>query len=109
MFNYFLHSIVLIFLGYCSIYPILFWTTPLKKIEPGFYRFNLGKCCVVGSLGVIAYYYAYKQGLEKVPTIEEMSTLLANLIDLDLFLQIQNGNLPNVLDGSVKLIYKSNI
>ena len=57
MFNYFLHSIVLIFLGYCSIYPILFWTTPLKKIEPGFYRFNLGKCCIVGSLGVTAYHF----------------------------------------------------
>ena len=57
MFNYFLHSIVLIFLGYCSIYPILFWTTPLKKIEPGFYRFNLGKCCIIGSLGVTAYHF----------------------------------------------------
>ena len=57
MFNYFLHSIVLIFLGYSSIYPILFWITPLKKIETGFYRFNLGKCCIVGSLGVLAYHF----------------------------------------------------
>tara|TARA_B110000014_G_scaffold227687_1_gene187639 strand:+ start:925 stop:1716 length:792 start_codon:yes stop_codon:yes gene_type:complete len=57
MFNYFLHSIVLIFLGYSSIYPILFWITPLTKIETSFYRFNLGKCCVVGSLGALAYHF----------------------------------------------------
>tara|TARA_B000000477_G_scaffold65515_1_gene54915 strand:+ start:169 stop:960 length:792 start_codon:yes stop_codon:yes gene_type:complete len=57
MFNYFLHSIVLIFIGYSSIYPILFWVTPLKKIETGFYRFNLGKCCVVGFLGASAYHF----------------------------------------------------
>lgn len=57
MFNYFLHSIVLIFLGYSSIYPILFWITPLKKIESGFYRFNLGKCCIIGSLAVSAFHF----------------------------------------------------
>ena len=57
MFNYFLHSIVLIFLGYSSIYPILFWITPLKKIETSFYRFNLGKCCIIGSLGISAYHF----------------------------------------------------
>ena len=57
MFNYFTHAIVLIFIGYASTYPFFFWTTPLSKIDQGFYRFNLGKCCVVGSLGVIAYYF----------------------------------------------------
>ena len=57
MFNYFLHSIVLIFLGYSSIYPILFWITPLRKIEISFYRFNLGKCCIVGSLGALAHHF----------------------------------------------------
>ena len=54
---YFTHAIVLIFIGYTSTYPFFFWTTPLSKIDQGFYRFNLGKCCVVGSLGVIAYYF----------------------------------------------------
>ena len=57
MFNYFTHSIVLIFIGYASIYPLFFWITPLKKIDQGFYRFNLGKCCVIGSLGVIANHF----------------------------------------------------
>ena len=57
MFNYFTHSIVLIFLGYASVYPLFFWITPLQKIDQGFYRFNLGKCCIVGSLGTLAYYF----------------------------------------------------
>ena len=57
MFNYFLHSIVLIFLGYASLYPILFWVTPSNKIEISFYRFNLGKCCIVGFLGALAYHF----------------------------------------------------
>ena len=57
MFNYFTHSIVLIFLGYASVYPLFFWITPLQKIDQGFYRFNLGKCCIIGSLGTLAYYF----------------------------------------------------
>ena len=57
MFNYFLHAIVLIFLGYASLYPILFWVTPSNKIEISFYRFNLGKCCIVGFLGALAYHF----------------------------------------------------
>ena len=57
MFNYFTHSIVLIFLGYASVYPLFFWITPLQKIDQGFYRFNLGKCWIIGSLGTLAYYF----------------------------------------------------
>ena len=57
MFNYFTHSIVLIFLGYASVYPLFFWITPLQKIDQGFYRFNLGKCCIIGSFGTLAYYF----------------------------------------------------
>ena len=57
MFNYFTHSIVLIFLGYASVFPLFFWITPLQKIDQGFYRFNLGKCCIIGSLGTLAYYF----------------------------------------------------
>lgn len=59
-------------------------------------RYGLEQSDTRSFMGVIAYYYAYKQGLDKVPTIEEMSTLLATLIDLDLFLKIQNGNLPGI-------------
>ena len=54
MFSYFTETIVLIFLGYAMVYPFFFWITPLQKIDLGFYRFNLGKCCVVGALGVLS-------------------------------------------------------
>ena len=36
MFSYFSATIVLIFLGYAVIYPLLLWITPLKKIDRGF-------------------------------------------------------------------------
>ena len=56
MFYYFTNVIVIIFLGYAIVFPFFFWITPLSKIENGFYRFNLGKCCIVASLGLISYY-----------------------------------------------------
>jgi len=56
MFNYFTDTIVLIFLGYAMVYPFFLWIAPLEKIDGGFYRFNLGMCCVVGALGVAGYH-----------------------------------------------------
>jgi hypothetical protein len=47
-------------------------------------------------LGIIAYYYAYKQGLDEIPTIEKMGQILATIIDLDLFVHVHNGNLPSI-------------
>ena len=56
MYSYLIDTIVLIFLGYAVVYPLFLWITPLKYIDAGFYRFNLGMCCVVGALGVIGYH-----------------------------------------------------
>ena len=56
MFNYFTDTIVLIFLGYAMVYPFFLWIARLEKIAGGFYRFNLGMCCVVGALGVAGYH-----------------------------------------------------
>jgi hypothetical protein len=53
MFSYFTATIVLIFLGYAVISPLLLWITPLNAIDRGFYRFNLGLCCIIGALGFI--------------------------------------------------------
>jgi hypothetical protein len=47
-------------------------------------------------LGVVAYYYAYKQGIKEVPTIEKMAQLLATIVDMDMFVRVQNGNLPGI-------------
>ncbi len=60
MFSYFTATIVLIFLGYAVIFPLLLWITPLKAIDRGFYRFNLGLCCIIGALGIISYHFIAK-------------------------------------------------
>ena len=60
MFTYFTETIVLIFLGYAVLYPLLLWITPLKKIDSGFYRFNMGLCCIVGALGIIGFHFIAK-------------------------------------------------
>ncbi|MGY8780062.1 MAG: hypothetical protein ACKVJJ_00195 [Fidelibacterota bacterium] len=57
MFNYFTEIIALIFLGFAIVYPCFLWITPLKKIDQGFYRFNLGMCCVIGAIGAIAFHF----------------------------------------------------
>ena len=57
MFSYFTATIVLIFLGYAVIYPLLLWITPLNKIDSGFYRFNMGLCCIIGALGIIGFHF----------------------------------------------------
>ena len=60
MFSYFTATIVLIFLGYAVIYPLLLWITPLNKIDSGFYRFNMGLCCIIGALGIIWFHFISK-------------------------------------------------
>jgi hypothetical protein len=47
-------------------------------------------------IGAIAYFYAYKQGLKEPPTIENMCKILVTIINLDIFMKVQNGNLPNI-------------
>ena len=56
MFTYFTETIVLIFLGYSMVYPLLLFITPSNQIDKGFYRFNLGKCCITGAIGIIGYH-----------------------------------------------------
>jgi hypothetical protein len=57
MFNYFTEIIALIFLGFAIIYPCFLWITPRKNIDQGFYRFNLGMCCIVGAIGATAFHF----------------------------------------------------
>ncbi len=56
MFTYFTETIVLIFLGYSMVYPLLLFIAPSNQIDKGFYRFNLGKCCIIGAIGIIGYH-----------------------------------------------------
>jgi hypothetical protein len=47
-------------------------------------------------LGVIAHFYAYKHNLATTPTISEIRRIIAESVNLDLFLKVQNGNLPAI-------------
>ena len=57
MFSSFSDIITLIFLGFAFVYPFFLWITPLKIIDNGFYRFNLGMCCIVGAIGVTTFHF----------------------------------------------------
>ncbi len=59
MFTYFTEIIALIFLGFAVVYPFFLWLAPLNKIDGGFYRFNLGMCCIVGAIGVATLHFLY--------------------------------------------------
>jgi hypothetical protein len=81
----------------------------IRPNEPVLLRYGMENSEKQSFLGCVAYFYAYKQNLTVVPTIEEMRGILAKTIDLDLFLQYQNGNLatifrPKTVDsGSINL------
>ena len=57
MFSSFSDIITLIFLGFAFVYPFFLWITPPKTIDNGFYRFNLGMCCIVGAIGVTTFHF----------------------------------------------------
>jgi hypothetical protein len=47
-------------------------------------------------LACVAYYYAYKQNLKTIPSISEMRNILADSLDLDMFLKYHNGSLLSI-------------
>ena len=57
MFSSFSEIITLIFLGFAFVYPFFLWIAPLKTIDKGFYRFNLGMCCIVGAIGGTTFHF----------------------------------------------------
>ena len=52
MFDHFLDITIIIFFGFATLYPILLTIVPMKSIDPGFYRFNLGLSIIIGALAV---------------------------------------------------------
>ena len=50
--------LALTFTGFAAVYPLLLWLTPRLLIDGGFYRFNQGMVSIVGSLGVIFFYFS---------------------------------------------------
>ena len=52
MFDHFLEITIIIFFGFATLYPILLTIVPMRSIDPGFYRFNLGFSIIIGALAV---------------------------------------------------------
>jgi len=68
----------------------------IKPDTPCLLRFGVEHNDNQSFLACVAYYYAYKQNLPKVPTIAEMRVILADALDLDLFLKYHNGSLVSI-------------
>ena len=47
MFDHFLDITIIIFFGFATLYPILLTIVPMRSIDPGFYRFNLGLSIII--------------------------------------------------------------
>jgi hypothetical protein len=72
----------------------------IKPDIPCLLRYGVERNDTQSFLACVAYYYAYKQNLPKVPTIAEMRILLADALDLDLFLKYHNGSLVSIFRPS---------
>tara|TARA_B100001287_G_scaffold235848_1_gene208158 strand:+ start:24890 stop:30631 length:5742 start_codon:yes stop_codon:yes gene_type:complete len=68
-------------------------TAVIRGGEKCLLRYGVEKSETQSFLACFAYFYAYKQGLSKVPTIEEMREEFVNAIDIDMFVRYHNGNL----------------
>ena len=52
MFDHFLDITIIIFFGFATLYPLLLTIVPMRSIDSGFYRFNLGLSIIIGALAV---------------------------------------------------------
>ena len=68
----------------------------LKNGEKSLLRYGIEKSENQSFLGCFAYFYAWKQKLENVPTIEDMREILVDAMDIDMFIQYHNGNLVSI-------------
>ncbi len=59
-------------------------------------RYGIEKSENQSFLGCLAYFYSYKQNLDYIPSIEDMRLIVADAIDLDMFVKYHNGNLVSI-------------
>lgn len=64
--------------------------------EKALLRYGVEKSENQSFLACFAYFYAWKQRLESVPTIEEMRELFVDAITIDMFITYHNGNLVSI-------------
>ena len=91
--------------GFLPIALQLFFKTDTSKVvdpentsiilpgEKCLLRYGVEKSEKQSFFACFAYYYAYKQKLKTIPSIEEMRTLFRDAINIDLFVRYHNGNL----------------
>jgi hypothetical protein len=72
----------------------------IKPDTPCLLRFGVQHSDNQSFIASVAYYYAYKQELEKIPKIAEMRNIIADALDLDLFLKYHNGSLISIFRPS---------
>jgi hypothetical protein len=76
-------------------------TAKIKNNTPCVLRYGVERSDNQSFLACMAYFYAFKQNLEKVPSVVEMRNIIADAITLDHFIKYQNGNLPAIFRPKV--------
>ena len=93
MFDHFLDITIIIFFGFATLYPLLLTIVPIRSIDPGFYRFNLGLSIIIGALAVFPI------------TILKIDYLYANSLALIWFLLLCSFTAYNWNSKKIKNIY----
>ena len=81
----------------------------IRSGEKTLLRYGVEKSEKQSFLGCFAYFYAYKQNMDNVPSIEEMRTLFTDNINLDLFVKYHNGNLVSIFKPKKAHLMSSNM
>ena len=68
-------------------------TAVIRTGEKCLLRYGVEKSENQSFFACLAYFYAYKQGLDNIPTLEEMREEFKNCINIDMFVRYHNGNL----------------
>jgi len=76
-------------------------TAKIRNNTPCVLRYGVERSDQQSFLACMAYFYAFKQNLDKVPSVAEMRNILADAITLDHFIRYQNGNLPSIFRPKV--------
>jgi hypothetical protein len=72
-------------------------------------RYGIEKSENQSFLSCFAYFYAYKQNLDEIPSLEQMRTIFTDNINLDLFVKYHNGNLVSIFKPKKVHLISSNI
>ena len=81
----------------------------IRSGEKCLLRYGVEKSENQSFLSCFAYFYAYKQNLDEIPSLEQMRTIFTDNINLDLFVKYHNGNLVSIFKPKKVHLISSNI